>query len=102
MTDQPPIVVPSDPREAQIAAGIRQVGAAAAVIATSFGASALAAKVNIVSTLAPEFASIIVIVGPLVWAAVTALGQDATKRQAQRLASLAANPKVPDDVARLR
>jgi len=102
MDDAPPIVVPADPREAQIAAGIRQVAGAVALIVAAFGASTLAAKANVVAALAPQFATLVVVLGPLLWGAVTYFGQIATRRQAQKLASLAANPKVPDDVAHLR
>lgn len=102
MTDQPPIIVPAKPNEAQIAAGIRQAGAAAGIILAAFGATAMANKVGVVVTLAPQLAAIAVVVGPLVWGAVTWLGQMATRRQATHLASIAANPAVPDSVAQIR
>lgn len=92
-----PIVVSANPVTTQIAAGIRQVGAALAIILTAFGATAMAGKIGVVVSLAPQFALILTILGPLVWGGITALGQLVTRAQAKKAVVMANN--LPDEIA---
>lgn len=84
-----PIQVNATPKQAQIAAGIRQVGLSLGLIFAAFGCTAWANKVGIVVALAPQFAVILTIVGPIIWGGFIALGQMATRKQAKTLAVVA-------------
>lgn len=99
MTDtQPtPIVVAATPVKPQLAASIRQAATLIGATATAFGFSALAAKANIVVSLAPQLADLLAIVGPPIIAAAVWLGQLATRKHAQQAAAMAA--KLPDHEA---
>lgn len=97
-TTPEPIQVNADPKQAQLAAGIRQAGAAIGVIVAAFGFTGAAAKIGIVVAVAPQIAVVFCVVGPAIWAAVTALGQLSTRRHAKQLATIAADPRVPDEV----
>lgn len=95
-----PIQVAAKPATVQLSAGIRQVAMSAAVILGAFGASGLAAKANIVVSVAPEIATVLVVVGPVVWGAVFGLGQMVTRARAKEAAAMAA--QLPDRVATLK
>lgn len=99
---QTPIVVNASPVQAQIASAIRQCGAALGIIFAAFGMTAWAGKLNIVVALAPQFAILLTVVGPLVWGAFIWVGQRATIKQAKTLATIAADPRVPDSVAQVK
>jgi hypothetical protein len=96
----PPPIVVTQPTQAQIAAGVRQVAASLGVIAAAFGAAGVAAKANIVVSVAPEIATVLMVVGPLIWGGFVWLGQMATRRHAQDAAAMAA--QLPDQVAKVR
>lgn len=95
-----PIVVSASPTKPQLAAGIRQAALAIGLIAGAFGMSGVAAKANIVVSVAPAIAELLVVVGPLVAAVAVWLGQMATRRHAQNAAAMAA--QLPDQVAKLK
>lgn len=95
-----PIVVPSNPVQPQLAAGIRQIATSAGVILAAFGASGLATQANIVVAVAPEIAAIMLIIGPALWGAGLWLGQMATRKHAQDAAAMAA--QLPDAIAKVK
>ena len=95
-----PIVVSATPAKPQIEAGIRQVALSAGIILAAFGASGLASKANIIVTLAPQIAAILVVVGPALWAGAAYFGQLATRKHAVQAASMAA--QLPDRVAQTK
>ncbi len=95
-----PIQVSATPTQAQIAAGVRQIALSLGIIAAAFGFSGLATKANLVVSLAPQFAAILAIAGPAVWAAAAWLGQISTRSQAKKLAITAA--AAPDSVAMVK
>ncbi len=100
MTDTPPIQVPATPVKPQIEAGIRQVALSIGIILGAFGLSGLATKANLIVTLAPQIATVLVIVGPALWGAAVWLGQLSTRKHAQDAATMAA--KLPDKDAVLK
>lgn len=93
----PPIQVSATPASAQIAAGIRQAGAALGIILAAFGLTAMSGKVGIVVSLAPQIAVLMTVVGPVIWGTVTAVGQLAARKRAKQAATMAA--AAPDSVA---
>lgn len=95
-----PIEVHATPAPAQLAAGIRQLAAAVALILAAFGFAGLAEKANLAVNLAPQIATILAIIGPIVWGAVSWVGQMVTRHKAQEAATLAA--QLPDAVARFK
>lgn len=94
-----PIQVPADPKQAQLAAGIRQAGAALGIIAAAFGFSGMAGKIGIVVAVAPQIAIVLAVVGSAAWGAVTWIGQMATRKHAKQAAVMAA--VAPDEVAQV-
>lgn len=96
----PPIVVSASPAQPQIAAGVRQIAAALGVILAAFGMTGLANKANIVVSVAPQIATVLMVAGPLIWGAVTYFGQLATRKHAQDAAAMAA--QLPDQIAKTR
>lgn len=96
----PPIEVAATPVKPQIEAGIRQAALAIGTILGAFGVTGLAAKANLVVSLAPEFAILLSIIGPALAAAAAYVGQIATRRHAQNAAAMAA--QLPDQVARFK
>lgn len=103
MTDPiAPLQVNVSPAPAQIAAGIRQVAAILASIALTVGATAWAAKLNMVVALAPQIAQLLTLLAPLVLGGVVWIGQMETRKQAKVVAAIVADPRVPDDVATLK
>lgn len=99
-TPAAPIQVSATPARAQIEAGIRQAGGAIGIILAAFGMTAWAHKIGVVVALAPQFAILLTILGPVIWGAFVWVGQLATRKQAKNLAITAA--AAPDSVAQVR
>lgn len=97
-----PIEVNATPASAQLAAGIRQAAAILASIMLTVGAEAWAAKLHWVVVLAPQIAQLLTLIAPVVIAIVVWVGQLVTRKQAKALATIAADPRVPDTVAVLK
>lgn len=97
-----PLQVNASATPAQMAAGIRQAAAILASIALTIGATAWAAKLNMVVALAPQIAQLLTLIAPLVIGAVVWIGQLSTRKQAKALATIAADPRVPDEVASVK
>jgi hypothetical protein len=84
----------------QIGAAVRQVALSAGIILGAFGATGLAAKANIVVSVAPEIAAILLVVGPALWAGAAWVGQMATRKSAQQAVAMAA--QLPDTIAKTK
>jgi hypothetical protein len=89
-----PIIVPDTPTQPQIEALVRQVLAAAGLIAAAFGLAKAAGAITILTTLIGPIGSL---VGGVIGIGAIVYGQVITRRNARKAAAMAT--KLPNDIA---